>query len=122
VYVYADRTAATRAFKAVSRRETRRCYADRISKALSASGIEVRKVKTARLSLDPLADQRAGGRVTIAVTSEGVDADLYLDLVFVRTGRGVSLGLFTAALGPFDADLRTTLTAKLLRRLSDGLA
>ena len=47
---------------------------------------------------------------------------LFVDVVFVRVGRGVQIALFSSALRPFDAALRVRVTAATARRLASGLA
>lgn len=122
VYVYAAKAAASRAFKAMSGREGLRCYAGQVAKVLSATGdIKVRRVKTARLSMERIGDQRATERVSAVITSDGTELDLYVDLVYVRTGRGLSLGVFINVATPFDEALRRQLTTTQVGRLSDML-
>lgn len=85
--------------------------------------MEVGDASSARLSLDPLGDQREAARVTVSITTEeGLDVDVIVDLVFVRADRGISLGLFIDVFSPFDTDLREQLTATSVRRLSDNLS
>ena len=43
--------------------------------------------------------------------------ELFVDLVFVRSGRAISLGAFVDVQRPFDDALRTDLTAKPVGRL-----
>ena len=124
VYLFADEAAAEQAFTQLSGKETRVCYAESVTDALEeAGGLEVGNASSARLSLDPLGDQREAARVTVPVTTEeGLDVDVIVDLVFVRADRGISLGLFIDVLSPFDSDLREQLTATSVRRLSDNLS
>ena len=54
---------------------------------------------------------RAAARVTAKYTIGGAD------LVFVRAGRGISLGAFVDVISPFDEALRAELTATQVGRL-----
>jgi hypothetical protein len=63
--------------------------------------LAVGDASSARLSLDPLGDQREAARVTGPVTTEeGLDVDVIVDLVFVRADRGISLGLLIEVFSP----------------------
>ena len=108
----------------VSGKATRLCYVETVLHALKQrKDLEVGDANSGRLSLDPLGDQRDAARVTVPLTTaEGVDADLIVDMVFVRSDRGLSLGLFIDVVSPFDNDLREQLTATSVGRLSDNLS
>jgi hypothetical protein len=123
IYIFGEEAAAEQAFTQLAAKDTRTCYAKRVTDALeSAGGLTVGEAESARLSLDPLGDQREAARVTVPVTSQGVDVDVIVDLIFVRVDRGISIGLFIDAFSPFDDDLRGQLTATSVRRLSDNVA
>lgn len=124
VYLFADEAEAEQAFTQLSGKDTRVCYAEGLTDALTeASGLTVGEPRSARLSLDPLGDEREAARVTLPVTTEeGLDVDVIVDLVFVRADRGISLGLFIDVLSAFDGDLREQLTATSVQRLSDNLS
>ena len=122
IYVFADASTAEQAFAQVSGEETRLCYADTVTEALKGqTDLDVGETQSARLSLDPVGDQREAARLTVPLSAEGVDVDLVIDLVFVRADRGLSLSLFINVSAPFDADLREELTATSVTRLSDAL-
>lgn len=122
VYVFADEAEATDAFANLSSKETRACYAEQVTDAFSSQDeLEIGEVRTGSLSLDPLGDARAASRVTIPVSADGIDVDVLVDLVFIRVGRGLSLGLFVDTFSPFDEDLRGDLSAKTVRRLESEL-
>ena len=123
IYVFADEGAAEQALTQLAAEDTRACYAKGVTDALKAAGgLEVGDAESARLSLDPLGDQREAARVTVPVSSDGVDVDVFVDLVFVRADRGISLGLFIHTVTAFDDELRGQLTSTSVRRLSDNLA
>ena len=123
VYLFADESTAERAFEQVAGKSTRLCYVEAVLQALEQrKDLEVGDATSARLALDPLGDQRDAGRVTVPLTTaEGVEVDLVADMVFVRSDRGLSLGLFIDVVSPFDSDLREQLTATSAQRLSDNL-
>jgi hypothetical protein len=122
VYVYAGQAAATGALTAMNGADSRRCYADKVAKTIRGTkGFKLRRVRTADLALDAVGDQRAAVRFTFSITAKGVDADVYIDLVFARTGRGLSVGGFSDAGTPFDKTLRTQLIAKQTGRLADAI-
>jgi hypothetical protein len=117
VYVFADDTTAAREFTAVSA-DTPRCYAKALRKALNkAAGFTVRSIKTTKLRVKPAGDQQAAAHIRVAVTARGQRVVVHVDLVFVRVRRSLSLGLFLRAQKPFDATLRTRLTAAQAGRL-----
>ena len=65
--IFADERAAGRAFDAISGRDTRRCWARKVSKSVSGiEGARLRKVKITRLAVRPSADRRAAARITVA--------------------------------------------------------
>lgn len=123
VYLFADESTAEQAFEQVSDKSTRFCYVEAVIQALKQrKDLEVGDTTSALLPLDPLGDQRNAARVTVPLTTaEGVDVDLVADMVFVRSDRGLSLGLFIDVVSPFDSDLREQLTATSVQRLSDNL-
>jgi hypothetical protein len=122
IYLFADEPTAKTQFEQLTRKDTRSCYAQAVTKALaSTGGLKVGKTESARLSIDPLGDDRDAGRITVPVTSQGVDVDVIVDVVFVRAGRGMTITLFMDLISSFDADLRDQLTATSVRRLSDNL-
>lgn len=122
IYVFADEQTAAGQFEQLTLKETRSCYAKAVAKALAtAGGLKVGKVESSRLSMDPLGDDRDAGCITVPVTSQGVDVDVVVDMVFVRADRGMTITLFIDVFTPFDSDLRDQLTVTSVRRLSDNL-
>jgi hypothetical protein len=59
--------------------------------------------------------------VTVPLSAEGLDVDVYIDLVFVRVGRAVTPSIFVDVLTPFEEDLRAQLTDRVVRRLNVAL-
>lgn len=126
VFLYADEAGAGDAFGKMSARETRVCLAeqmaDRVAENADRTGeLTIGEPSTARVRVDPLGDEREGGRVTLPLSVGGFDVDLTVDYAFVRVGRGVALLAFADVLTPFDEDLRAELTSKVVRRLTAEL-
>jgi hypothetical protein len=123
IYLFADEQAARDAFDGISAQETRDCYVKQLTAAITASGrAKVRDVKTTRLSIDPLGDRHDAARITVAFTAHDIDADLVIDLIYVRVGRGLSLSVFLDVFSAFDEKLRAKLTAASADRLANALA
>jgi hypothetical protein len=122
IYLFADEQAAQHAFDGISAQETRDCYVKQLTAAINGSGrAKVRDVETTRLSIDPFGDEHDAARITVAFTANDVDADLVIDLIYVRVGRGLSLGLFRDVFSPLDEQLRAKLTATSADRLANAL-
>lgn len=131
VYLYADENAAHTAFDQLTDRKTRVCigktFGEGIEKEAKSKGpgqsdsADVGDPTTGQLSIDPLGDERAAGRVTVPISARGINVDLILDLVFVRAGRGIGIMIYIDAFSPFDDDLRADLTGKVVRRLTVGV-
>ena len=113
------RQAETRGRQEGSARWSRALRVKRLQKA--NSNLQVGEPRTSRVSVDPLGDQRDGGRVTLPVTTGWQEVELFTDFVFVRASRGIALMPFVDALSPFDQDLRADLTSKVSRRLASEL-
>jgi hypothetical protein len=71
--------------------------------------------------MDPLGDERDASRITLPVTSEGTEVDVFADHVLVRVGRGLALLTFVDVLSAFDEELSADLTSTVVRRLAAGL-
>jgi hypothetical protein len=122
VWMFADEAGAERAFAALAAEKTRRCFGKSLAHGVDdPKGLAVGDVHAARLSVDPVGDDLAASRLTIAATRKGVDFDLVVDLVFVRSGRAISLSMFLRALEPFDDKLRAGLTNTSAQRLANRL-
>jgi hypothetical protein len=126
VFLYADEGGAGDAFGKMSSRETRVCLAEQVADTVAENAdrtgeLTIGEPSTARVRVDPLGDQREGGRVTLPLSVGGFDVDLTVDYAFVRVGRGVALLAFADVLTPFDEDLRADLTSKVARRLAAEL-
>jgi hypothetical protein len=128
IYLYADEGAAHIAFSRLTDRDTRVCIGKELGKNFEkqskskgpgqSDSAEVGTPSTGELSIKPLGDERAAGRVTLPVSAQGQNVDVILDLIFVRAGRGMAIMIFVDVLSPFDEDLRADLTGKVVRRLT----
>jgi hypothetical protein len=122
VYVYADESAAMERFQSLAAPDTRRCFAEGIvEKAKAEPDIELSQVDFPALPVERLADESARARLTIPLSGQGVHAVVYADLMLVRAGRAISLGVYMSPYDPFDEDLRAELAAKAANRLQDVL-
>ena len=117
--MFASEDAAQEGFGLLSSEDTRECIAEEFGKQLAdETDLDVGEVRAARLSIDPLGDEREAARLTVPVTSDGVDVDLVIDIRMIRVGRAADLMLFFNASSPFDEDLAAELTSSTVRRLS----
>jgi hypothetical protein len=127
VNLYADEAEAANWFARLSTRKTLACLAETLAEraekraSRAGSALAVGEPTTARVHVDTVGDERAGGRVTLPLTAQGVDVDLIFDYVFVRTGRGVALLALADTQVPFDENWRAELTGTLTRRLAAAL-
>jgi len=124
VYMYADVSRATHAYAQLSSQSTRRCVADALGRALAAqkhAGATVGTITSGQVAMSPIGDERAEGRFTIPISASGLTISIYVDLVFVRTGRAVAGLTLESVLIPFDETLRDRLTTTVVDRLKAGL-
>jgi hypothetical protein len=102
-----DDAAATRAFERASSVATMRCCAQGVVvSAEKVTGATASQSTVARLPVAAVSDESAATRLVLPLTDGGQHVDLYADLVFVRSGRALSVGLFVGEGRPFDAALR----------------
>jgi hypothetical protein len=127
VYTFVDEEQASEMFAKLSSRELRTCLGEELADTVAdvatgadAGELTIGEASTARIQVDPLGDEREGGRVTLPLETQGLELELTVDYVAVRVGRGLAL-LQMIDLGPFDEDLRADLTSKVVRRLAVGL-
>jgi hypothetical protein len=127
VYVFTDVKTATHAFDGISGGNTRICLANEFTKYAkgkgAAKGVKFGTATSGQVAMPPVGDKSALGRLTIPVTdtSSGMNVDLYLDLAFVRVGRGIAILNFLDSVSPFDDTLRNQLTRTLVGRLNAAL-
>jgi hypothetical protein len=82
---------------------------------------EAGELETSRVSIEPLGDEREAARFTVPISSEGIEVDLVIDVVFVRVGRAIALLTVADAFNVFDEDLKAELTSKMVRSLSSAV-
>jgi hypothetical protein len=123
VYVYRDAATARRVFARVTAPGARRCYETGERAAVDGTpGVKVLLSDVERARMAPLGDQRADARVTVIFKYRGFPGGEILDLVFVRSGRGLTVDFYSRAYKPAAAELRRRATGAEVRRLADGLA
>lgn len=124
VYIFSDAANATQAFARLSGESTRRCLAHTIGKAAASAnqqGVQLGKVTTGELSMPPVGSESAVGRFTVPVMTNGANVSTFLDVVFVRVGRGIAIVNYADVSTPFGEALRNRLTRTLAGRLRAGL-
>jgi hypothetical protein len=118
-FVFPDEKTALKGYARVANQATTKCLADALTGGISSDPTaEVGGIRTASLAVDAPGDQSEGTRIVAPVASEGRKAEIYVDVVYVRAGRGVILAYFVEAFEPFDEQLRGELLAKLVPRLA----
>ncbi len=68
------------------------------------NNLELGKVSMGELNLPRYADESVAFRATVPVSAEGINVDVYVDLVFMRHGRVASFVSFLDLLSPFPLD------------------
>jgi hypothetical protein len=122
-YVYRSAKEAKRRLDQLGGSGTTTCMVRELKRAFAdAGGFSVGTITTAPLQLEQVGDERRGTRITIPVSSQGVDADVLIDMVVVRVGRAYALELFVDVFQAFDEQFRAKLTATQVRRLRDAQA
>jgi hypothetical protein len=122
VFVYPDEPAAQRGFEQITSEGTHSCYAELMTGFLASDpDVEIGETEAKPLSLDLAGDQVTATRVTVPMSGVAIELESNTDLVVVRVGRGVTISSFIDGNGPFDADIRDTLSAATVERLTAGL-
>lgn len=108
-YLYASSAAATHWFGQLSSARTRACLGRLVARVLRATERPQRvtiAVRTYSAIIQPVGDQHAADRIFLRLFAAGARETAYIDLVFVRVGRGIAI-LSPAAVGAvFDTPLR----------------
>jgi hypothetical protein len=123
VYVYRTEATARRVFAMLTAPAARRCYESGERAAVDGTpGVKVllTDVQTARMPA--LGDQRGDARIRVIYTDHGSPSGEVVDVVVVRSGRGLTLDLYSRLYQPIAAKLRRSATGAEVRRLSDALA
>ena len=123
IYVFPAEDSAEKGFDLVSGQESQDCYTQTVVKAFAGqSGVKVGRPRTSHPELESVGDERDATRVAIGLSAKNVQIDVIVDLVIVRTGRGLSLNLYVNLAQPFDEALRRKLTAATVERLDSGVS
>jgi hypothetical protein len=114
---------AHRAFEILNDDAVPRCFGEAV-RATSAEGlpegVEVGDATFNRLSFAPLGDESLAFRLTLPMSAEGFDVDLFFDWVFVRVGRIGIEGLFESSFAPFEEDSAAELMQSVIDRAPAG--
>ena len=128
VYVYPSASAAQTSFAGLSSPTDRLCIGkalgDQLAKAAASNGstkATFGQPSSGALSISPVGDQSAAGRITIPYTVQGLNPDAVVDLVFVRVDRGIQILSFIGSAGAFDPTVESDLTRTAADRLAAQL-
>jgi hypothetical protein len=119
-YVFKSQARARKHYKALTKPAVADCFMSGFTRLLKKAGYTVKDTTTAALPVDPVGDERAGTRLTIPISHQGVDANIMVDVVIARAGRALALEMFVDAFTPFDSGFRGKLTATQVKRLEDA--
>ena len=120
--MFPDEETATKGYEELASEVTTKCLTDALTEGLaSEEEAKIGRVRTTSVTVEAPSDQSEGMRVAVPITGPGVSVEVDIDLVVVRTGRGVVLAYFVEAMKPFDETLRDDLTATVSERLSKAL-
>jgi hypothetical protein len=123
IYVFPDEATAQKGYDLVSGTESQDCYTQTVITAFSSQpGVKVGEPQTTHPELETVGDDRSATRVAVGLSAKQVKIDVIVDLVIVRTVRGLSLSLYVNLAKPFDEALRKKLTAATVDRLHAGLS
>jgi hypothetical protein len=119
----ASTEAANRGFELLNDDATPGCYGEALQAVIEETaaqeglpeGVEFGDTTFNRLSFDRLGDDSLAFRITLPVSAEGVDVDLFFDVVFARVGRIAIEGSFQSVFAPFDEEQ----AAELMRTVID---
>lgn len=87
----------------------------------SGGGLDLVTDEAQPLAFAVAADESVGRRTRLTGRQPGLEVPLFVDLVVVRSGRGVALALFGSANQPVDAELQQRLVAGMAERLAAAL-
>ena len=128
VYVYPSASEAQTSFAGLSGATDRLCIGkalgDQLAKAAessSATKVTFGHPSAGALSISPVGDQSAAGRITIPYTVQGLNPDAVVDLVFVRVDRGIQILSFIGSADAFDPTVEADLTRAAANRLAAQL-
>ena len=124
VYVYSDTATATRWFAQLTNSTTRICLGEEFGKHAARNaktGVTIGQVSTGSLSIEPVGDERAAGRLTIPVTEGSTTVNVIADLIFVRVERGIAIVPLLGSPTPFDETLGPKLVHDVVNRLTTSL-
>jgi hypothetical protein len=122
IYVFPDEDTAKKGFQLVSGTDSQDCYARIVVQAFASQpGVKVGTPRATHPEMESVGDEHSATRVAVKLSSKQVGVDVVVDLVIVRTGRGISLSLYVNLQEPFDEALRVKLTSATVERLHDGL-
>lgn len=87
----------------------------------SGRGLEIVADETRPLAIIVAAEESVARRTRLTGRQPGLEIPLFVDLVVLRSGRGVALAVFGSANQPVDAELQQRLVAGMAERLAAAL-
>lgn len=117
---------AGQAFDLVAMEATPGCYAETLTSAITGqtapdgSRVEVGEVTFEPLSFPDLGDQSTAFRVSVPLSAQGQEVEVFADVAAVRVGRVVVSGTFLAERRPFDTDVAAGLVETMVDRVPAG--
>lgn len=103
--------------------DTRNCLGDHIETHLAdrTQGARIDDVTVSELNVEPLGQRSSAFRAHVALSVNGVDADVYADYVFCQVGRGLTTLLVGSPYTEPDEELQATLARRAVVRLGEAL-
>ncbi len=122
--VLATEEEADATLQALVSQDTLDCIAEQTEQTIrqqASAATQVGDVTAAQLNVSASGDRTAAARVTIPVTANGLDVEVYEDFVFSRVDRGLSLIALIAQGSQPDDALRAQLTERGAARMRRAL-
>ena len=124
VSVAEDAARAERAFGVLQLDATPGCLTEAFGEMIRAAaeeepqeGFSIGEITVNELSFPSLAQRTAAFRATVPVAAQGVEVELYLDMIFVQAGRMTSVLMTQGVVEPFDPALAEELATTAADRL-----
>lgn len=117
--VFRSEDDARSAFEALTDPEVARCMADLIEREADDDAV-VTDTSFGALRTVGSGDESEGQQLVVTVESDGVEVDVFLDWISVRSGPVVSVLMFQDVLSPFDVGLEEELVTTVASRMSGG--
>jgi hypothetical protein len=128
VTLQADETHAASSFDIASGDKFRECfekeaqrYIEKAAKDEGEKDFKIGKATINELSFDSFGDESVAYRLTIPVSGQGMDVDIYTDYIVIRVGRAETVVVAQSTFSPFDVDELTKYARVATDRLTARL-